>query len=164
MLYNKVNVGIGISTPTSYALQVVGSIGATGDVTANYSDSRLKTVINKLDNALNKINKLNAFTYTNNDLAKSFGFTDDIIRVGLSAQEVQEVLPEAVRPAPFDIETQDDKIISKSGKNYITVQYEKLVPLLIAALQEETKLRLVLEDKLNKLEYKVANQQHCSIQ
>ena len=162
--YSTGNVGIGISTPTSYALQVVGSIGATGDVTANYSDSRLKTVINKLDNALNKINKLNAFTYTNNDLAKSFGFTDDIIRVGLSAQEVQEVLPEAVRPAPFDIETQDDKIISKSGKNYITVQYEKLVPLLIAALQEETKLRLVLEDKLNKLEYKVANQQHCSIQ
>ena len=41
--------------------------------------------------------------------------------MGLSAQEVQDILPEAVKIAPFDIDMKDGKEISKSGENYITV-------------------------------------------
>ena len=43
------------------------------------------------------------------------------------------MLPEAVRPAPFDIDGDGN---SKSGENYLTVQYEKLTALLIEAVKE----------------------------
>ena len=134
-------VGIGITNPSSYNLQVAGTIGASGDITAFYSDERLKTKTGTLTGALDKVCSLDTFTYVNNELAQSFGFDDETQRVGLSAQQVQKVLPEVVKPAPFDAENQ-------SGQNYLTVQYEKLVPLLIEALKEERKAREALEEKL----------------
>ena len=128
---------IGVNTPTpNYTLEVNGNLGVTGDISAMYSDDRLKTRINVLDHALDKISRLTAFTYKNNDVAKSYGFTDDITRVGLSAQDVGSVLPEAVRMAPFDKKIVNNVECSKSGNNYITVQYEQLVPLLVTAVQE----------------------------
>jgi hypothetical protein len=138
------NVGIGIINPSAYKLQVDGSIGASGDITALYSDERLKTITGHLNNALDKVCSLNTFTYVNNDLAKSLGFNDTLQRVGLSAQETFKVLPEAVRPAPFDAD-------NKSGKNYLTIQYEKVVPLLIEALKEERSERVALEVKVQEL-------------
>jgi hypothetical protein len=123
------NVGIGTSNPSSYTLQVVGTIGSTGDFTVYYSDDRLKTKTGRIENALEKVLSLDAFTYVPNDIAKSFGFNDSKQRVGLSAQSVQKVLPEAVCPAPFDAENQ-------SGQQYMTVQYEKIVPLLVEAIKE----------------------------
>jgi trimeric autotransporter adhesin len=139
------NVGIGTTNPSSYTLQVNGTIGASGDVVAYFSDERLKTKTGALIGALDKVCSLDTFTYINNDLARSFGFKDNFQRVGVSAQQIQKVLPEAVRPAPFDAENQ-------SGHNYMTVQYEKLVPLLIEALKEERAARLALEERLTRLE------------
>ena len=137
---NGGNVGIGITNP-SYNLQVAGTIGASGDITAFYSDERLKTKTGTLTGALDKVCSLDTFTYVNNELAQSFGFKDTKERLGLSAQQVQKVAPQTVSPAPFDAENQ-------SGQNYLTVQYEKLVPLLIEALKEERAARLALEEKL----------------
>ena len=134
-------VGIGIMTASSYNLQVAGTIGASGDITAFYSDERLKTKTGTLTGALDKVCSLDTFTYVNNELAQSFGFKDTKERLGLSAQQVQKVAPQTVSPAPFDAENQ-------SGQNYLTVQYEKLVPLLIEALKEERAARLALEEKL----------------
>jgi hypothetical protein len=145
MTWSGGNVGIGITNPSAYTLQVAGTIGASGDITALYSDERLKTKTGALTGALDKVCSLDTFTYRNNELAKSFGFKDDYQRVGVSAQQVQKVLPEAVRPAPFDAENQ-------SGQNYLTVQYEKLVPLLIEALKEERHLRCQLEERVRALE------------
>lgn len=152
---NSGNVGIGVTNPSSYTLQVSGTIGASQDITAYYSDERLKSKIGTLEHALDKVCSLYTFMYTNNDLARSFGFTDTKERVGLSAQQVQKVLPQAVSLAPFDSDTVDGVEISKSGEKYLTVQYERLVPLLIEALKEERKAREALENRIKILEEKV---------
>ena len=121
-------LGVGTTAPTT-----AGQIYATNSITAFYSDERLKTKIATIENALDKVDQLTGFIYTSNELAASFGYTDTTPQVGLSAQAVQQVQPEVVKPAPFDL---DDTGSSKSGANYLTVQYEKLVPLLIEAIKE----------------------------
>ena len=145
---NGGNVGIGTTTPTSYTLQVSGSIGATADITAFTSDERLKSKTGPITDALDKVCTLDTFTYTHNDLARSFGFTDKRQYVGISAQQVRKVQPEVVRIAPFDADGEG----SKSGEDYLTVQYDRLVPLLIEALKEERKAREALEERLERLD------------
>ena len=122
-------------------------LNATGNVTAYYSDERLKTRIGKIDNALDIVSKLSGFRYVNNDLAKSFGYEGDEVQLGVSAQEVEAVLPEVVRQAAFDIDLDDPDGGSKSGENYKTVQYDRLVPLLIEAIKELTNKVKALEAK-----------------
>jgi hypothetical protein len=54
--------------------------------------------------------------------------------------------------APFDSETVNGVEISKSGQHYLTVQYERIVPLLIEALKEERREREDLEKRVKLLE------------
>jgi trimeric autotransporter adhesin len=118
-------------------IAVQGAITATGDITAYSSDDRLKVRIGNIENALSKVQQLNGFHYTNSDVAKSLGYTTDEQQVGVSAQEVQSVLPEVVVLAPIDrLVLESGEIISKSGENYLTVKYEKIVPLIIEAIKE----------------------------
>ena len=77
-------------------------------------------------------------------LAKSYGFNDNNKEIGLSAQEVKEVLPEIVKIAPFDSDINHN---SKSGDNYLTVSYERLVPVLIEAIKELKKEINLLKEK-----------------
>jgi hypothetical protein len=78
------NVGIG-TTISNYKLHVAGDIYATGNITG-YSDKRAKSDIQKIENALEKIEKLNGYTFTMNNKRYT----------GMIAQEVLQVLPEAV--------------------------------------------------------------------
>jgi hypothetical protein len=77
---------------------------------------------------------LQGIIYNWNDIAAQYGFSTSQNLVGLFAQDVEAVLPEAVRPAPFD---NDGEGGSKSGEHYKTIQYEKLVPLLIEAIKDQ---------------------------
>jgi hypothetical protein len=115
-----------------------GNYYGTGDVTAYYSDERLKTKVSSIQNALDKVKSLEGFIYVENELARSFGYTNENEQAGLSAQSVQAVLPQAVSLAPFDMQgvPETGEIISKSGDNYLTVKYERLVPLLVEAIKE----------------------------
>jgi len=139
-----------------------GNFAAVGNVTAYSSDRRLKENFNYIKSPLEKVLKLNGYTFDWKEEVKELGFTPELEKndIGLIAQEVQEVLPQAVVPAPFDQEwdNDNDKYVSKSGENYLTVQYERLVPLLVEAIKEQqeqiknqqeqiNELRALLEDK-----------------
>ena len=128
---------------------------ATGEVLSHFSDDRLKTRVATLTGALEKVESMTAFTYVHNDMARAYGFKNPRQRVGLSAQDVERVVPEAVSIAPFDAEIVDGHVTSRSGKNFMTVQYTAVVPVLIAALQEEAKHRRELEARLEVLEKNV---------
>lgn len=99
-----------------------GEIRATNNITAYYSDDRFKTNLGNIPNALDKVQTLNGFYYEANELAQSYGY-EKKMEVGVSAQQVQAIMPEVVAPAPID-------------ENYLTVRYERLVPLLIEAIKE----------------------------
>lgn len=99
-----------------------GEIRATNNITSYYSDDRLKNKLGNIQNALESLKTLNGFYYKANDLAQSLGYTDRT-EVGMSAQEVQKILPEIVVPAPID-----DK--------YLTIHYERIIPLLVEAIKE----------------------------
>lgn len=122
--------GLGIGTAPS---ATTGEIRATNAITAFYSDKRLKTEISKIENALDKIDQLTGIIYTQNTLAEQFGYKNYEEQVGLYAQDVKKVQPQAVKPAPFDTNPDGTSI---SGENYLTVQYEKLIPLLVEAIKE----------------------------
>jgi hypothetical protein len=128
---------------SGWAGYFVGPVAATGNIYAYYSDERLKTKISNISNALDKIQQLNGFYYTNNDLAKTFGYKEEDTQIGVSAQEVKEVFPEIVSLAPFD--SRSGK--SESGENYLTVDYTKLVPVLIEAIKE---LKVEIEELKNR--------------
>ena len=126
---------LGVGTPPSGS---TGDIRATNNITAYYSDLRLKDVLGNIKNPLEAVLSLNGVIYKGNAVARGYGYTSDTEQVGLIAQEVQKVLPQVVVPAPFDIaQAEDGSEYSKSGENYLTIQYEKLIPLLIEAIKEQ---------------------------
>ena len=106
--------------------------------TAN-SDSRLKDVQGTITDALAKVGQLTGVKFTwkrdaDNPAAK--------VRVGLIAQDVQAVLPEAVDDESPDLIT-DEETGKVSGG--LGVRYTELVPLLVNAIKELTARVVTLE-------------------
>lgn len=128
--YQVASLGVGTA-----ASGTAGEIRATNNITAYYSDDRLKTKLGPIEGALEKVLSLSGFYYEANEVAQAFGY-EVKKEVGVSAQEVQAVMPEVVAPAPID-------------EKYLTVRYERLVPLLIEAIKEQQQqiqdLKLKLE-------------------
>ena len=122
---------LGIGTNAS---GTAGEIRATADITAYFSDERLKNFEGKINNSLEKIHRLNGYYFKQNEVARNLGYVNENRQVGVSAQEVQSVLPEIVKPAPID-------------DTYLTVQYEKLAPLFIEAIKElDTKYQNIINE------------------
>ena len=121
---------------TAAILDGSGNTTFPGDVTAYSSDERLKENIQNIPNALDKVLSLNGVTFDWKQEAFDAGFNPKVKvgDAGVLAQQVQAVLPQAVKPAPFDIAADGSSI---SGKDYLTVQYEKLAPLFIEAIKEQ---------------------------
>lgn len=115
----------------SGALTVTGQILSNADVVA-YSDARMTTNVVKIDSALDKVSAINGYTYDMQGV--EFGGQR---QAGVIAQELKEVLPEAV--------VTDDN-------GYYAVRYTNIIPLLIEALKEEKSKRENLEERLAKIE------------
>jgi hypothetical protein len=124
------SIGVGVSSTGT-----AGEIRATNSITAWYSDERLKENIQLIPNALDKVATLRGVTFEPNAIAESYGYKKQK-EVGVLAGDLEKVLPEAVKPAPFDRIVLEGIEISRSGQEYKTVQYEKIVPLLIEAIKE----------------------------
>jgi hypothetical protein len=111
-------VGIALSNgqvPATYALEVTGDVYASGDVLAR-SDARTKVDVAVIENALDKVSALRGVTFALcNDPNGRRG-------TGLIAQEVQAVLPEAVR--------------ADSETGLLSVAYGNVVGLLVEAIHQ----------------------------
>jgi len=124
---------LGIGTAAS---GTTGEIRATNNITAFFSDERLKQKTGKLENALYLLKQLDGFKFRANEIAEKYGYQSKHVEVGLSAQQVQKILPEIVELAPFDTDVIEGKLISKSGEDYLTIHYERVVPLLVEGIKE----------------------------
>ena len=141
-----------IAITSGYGSEVC-ALTVEGDITALTSDKRLKKNIEIIKDPLKKLNVLSGFTYDwSIDKCEEAGFVPkDERQIGVFAQDVQSVIPEAVKPAPFD--TKDGE--SKSGDNYLTVQYEKIVPLLIESIKEQQNMIDNLQGQIDELKSKI---------
>jgi len=113
-----------------------GDFHADGNVIAystSISDSRLKKDITPVENALDKVCSLNGveFTYTYEDKRSA----------GVIAQEVEAVLPQAVKETTLGLKTGDETTA------YKVVEYDQLHALLIEAVKELTARVEALEAK-----------------
>jgi hypothetical protein len=100
----------------------IGSISQSGTTGVLYnitSDRRLKTNIEPITNALDKVNTLDGVTYNWNELAENKDIT--IREAGLIAQQVAEVLPE---------------VATTRDNGYMAIKYDRIIPLLVEAIKE----------------------------
>jgi len=114
------------ATNTNSTVQFA-EVRSSGDVIAYYSsDFALKENINPIANALDKVSQLGGYNFDWKDthLETRGGLDDMFVKksdVGIIAQEVQKVLPEAV---------------GKREDGTLGVRYELLVPLLVESIKE----------------------------
>lgn len=136
--------GLDVNGTVQSTLCVAGEIRSTGEITAYYSDMRMKSNIEDIPDALAKIEQIRGVYYTQSELAESLGYAKSERQVGVIAQEVQAVLPEVIKIAPFDMKEDGT---SASGEDYLTVQYDRIVPLLIQAIKEQNIRIKALEER-----------------
>tara|TARA_Y100001938_G_scaffold42217_1_gene58142 strand:- start:377 stop:1411 length:1035 start_codon:yes stop_codon:yes gene_type:complete len=113
-----------------------GDLHADGDVIAfstTVSDVALKSNIKPITNALDKIDMIKGYTFTRHNGRSG---------AGILAQELEKVLPEAVR---------EKKLSLVDGNTYKTVEYDAIHGLLIQAIKELKDDNKELKSEIDKL-------------
>ena len=125
----SVNGNTTLGNEDSDVTTVNGELRVTQDIIAFYtSDQRLKDNITPIEDPLAKVLSISGNTYVWNEKSGKEG--ND---VGVIAQEILEVLPEAVK---------------ERDNGYLAVDYHRIVPLLVEAIKELSHKVEVLEQKL----------------
>lgn len=144
-------VGFGNNSPTS-RITLPNTAGAGGEGLANnwatYSDGRVKTEQKEIQYGLDEVLKLNPKEYNHH----SSEFDDGKLEIGnpgkhtigLIAQELFEVIPEAVNK-PLD-----------ETKALWSVDYDRLIPVLINAVKEQQEMIKKQNEQIKALESKLA--------
>jgi len=116
---------------------VVGSISVTSTATSynTTSDKRLKDNIQTITDGTEKVMAINAVTHT----WKNKPDTKPVH--GFIAQEMQQIIPEAVNGNP-------------DSEEMMSMDYGRITPLLVASLQDAHKKIKQLENKINNMENK----------
>ena len=110
---------LGVGTAAS---STTGEIRALNDITAYYSsDVRLKKNIKPIDNALLRLDKINGYEFDWKKGRPKNIHSHEGHAIGVSAQEIMEVLPE---------------VVQKRDNGYLAVDYQKIVALLINGIKE----------------------------
>jgi hypothetical protein len=119
------NVGIATASPSSYTLQVNGSVAGTSAYN-NTSDARLKKDVAEIPDGLDLVEKLRGVRFNwrkpeERKIGKDLKLPVTTPQVGFIAQEVQKVLPEAVM---------------QGSDGIYTMQESKIAPILVEAMKE----------------------------
>lgn len=132
--FNGGDVGIGTASP-NYTLDVRGTIG--NNTTLYHSDRRWKKYITKLDGSLDRVLKLQGVQYKwRQQEFPDMNFPDGY-QIGLIAQDVEQVIPE---------------VVNESADGYKSIDYAKLVSVLIESIKEQQEQIETLSKRIEELE------------
>lgn len=126
------NATIGLSSDTDLLTVASGSLTLAGDLVTS-SDKNLKSNIASLGPVLTKLISLNPKRYTMNNDAEQKE------KIGLLAQDIQAVFPELV----------------DENNEYMSVNYQALIPILISAVNEQTRRNQSLKQRIETLKSKI---------
>ena len=118
-----------------------GNVGAVGKIPTS-SDLRLKTSIEPLNDVLTRLEKIRAVYFEWNDVYRSLGGCSDRREIGLIAQEVEAVFPEAV--------------MNWGDKGYLGIDYGRFSSILVEAVKELNSIIKGLNERIEHLEKKAA--------
>ena len=122
---NNTRTDFYVNGANKFRMELDGDFHADGDVVAystTISDERLKTGISTVSNALEKVSQLNGVEFTRKNNGQR--------SAGVIAQQVEKVLPQAIREKKLPLQTGDE------DTTYKTVEYDALHSLYIEAIKE----------------------------
>lgn len=129
-----------IANASKMKLELDGDLHVDGDVVAystTVSDKRLKDQIEPIKNALSKVNEINGVTFVRKK--------DGEASAGVIAQDVLEVLPEAVKSKTLPLYKENDE------QEYYLVEYDAVTGLLVEAIKELSEKVKILDARVTEL-------------
>jgi hypothetical protein len=111
----------------------------------NTSDRRLKRNVQALDSGLDRVMQLNPVSFNWNR------GPDASMHYGLVAQDVLQVIPDAVKTVDFEQDEETEQLIEVPVE-YLGVNYSRIVPFLIKSIQEQQQVIEQLTQRVAQLE------------